>query len=74
VRAVADAGRLVPPVEAATRACWCSAHGVTSLMVAGFFERSDPAVALVRDALMAEMTKPASPRPRRVASQRRTRA
>ncbi len=72
VTAVADAGRLVPPLEAATRACWCTAHGVTSLLVGGYFIANDPAVALVRDALMAQITKPAPAR-RRARSQKRSR-
>jgi len=63
VAAVGEAGRLVPPLEAATRACWCTAHGVTSLLVGGYVARTDPAIALVRDALIAQITTP--PRARR---------
>jgi AcrR family transcriptional regulator len=69
VRAVADAGRLLPPVEAATRACWCTAHGVTSLLVGGYFNAGDAAVALVRDGLIAQITPP--PRPTRQKRSRR---
>ena len=64
VAAVDVAGRLVVPVEAATRACWCTAHGVTSLLVGGYFDAEDPAVALVRDGLIAHITTP-PPRPTR---------
>jgi len=73
VRAVADAGRLTTPIEIATRACWCTQHGVTSLLVAGYFDRDDPAVALVRDALIAHVTQPALARARRARGQRRSR-
>lgn len=65
VAAVAAARRLVPPVEAATRACWCTAHGVTSLLLGGYFADDDPAVALVRDGLIAQITRPAPGRSRR---------
>jgi len=59
VAAVAAAGRLRHPVEVATRAAWCAAHGVTSLLVGGYFTPDDPAVAVVRDGLLAEITTPA---------------
>jgi len=42
VAAVAEAGRLVASVEVATRACWCTAHGVTSLLMGGYFPAEDP--------------------------------
>ena len=54
--AIAAAGRLLVPVEEATRACWCAAHGVTSLLVGGYFSAQDPAVALLRDGLIAQLT------------------
>lgn len=62
VAAVAAAGRLVPPVGDATAAFWCVVHGVTSLIVAGFLEAGHPAVALVRDAMIAQLTRPAPAR------------
>lgn len=70
VTSIAAAGRLKAPIEETTRACWCAAHGVTSLLVAGFFEAGDPAIALVRDAIMTPLIGPAPParktrRPRR---------
>jgi AcrR family transcriptional regulator len=58
VRVAADGGRLAAPLEAATRACWCAAHGVTSLVVGGYVGRDDPGVALVRDALLQAITIP----------------
>jgi AcrR family transcriptional regulator len=70
VSAVAAAGRLVVPVGVATRACWCTAHGVTSLLVGGYFSVEDPAVALVRDGLITQLTRPAAGH-RRKARQRR---
>ncbi|HYR96125.1 MAG TPA: TetR/AcrR family transcriptional regulator [Candidatus Binatus sp.] len=60
VTAVAAAGRLVPPIEIATRACWCTAHGVTSLLVGGYFSLDDPAVSLLRDGLIAQLTRTAA--------------
>lgn len=66
VQALADAGRLRGPVEAATAACWASVHGVTSLVVAGFLLPDAPAVRLARDAILQQLvTQPASRRRRR---------
>ena len=73
VAAVAASGRLVAPLEEATRACWCAAHGVTSLVVGGYFGADDPAVARIRDAMIDQLTRPA-PRRRVVRSQKGTRA
>jgi len=73
VAAVDAAGRLVPPVEVATRACWCASHGVTSLLVGAYFTADDPAVALARDGLIAQITTPPS-RARRARRQKRSRA
>jgi len=56
VAAIADAGRLKDGVEEATLACWCAAHGVTSLLVGGYFPADDPAVALLRDGLITQLT------------------
>jgi hypothetical protein len=65
VAAVDLACRLRVPVEDATRACWCVAHGVTSLLIAGYFAPDDPAVALLRDGVLAELIKTAPARPTR---------
>jgi AcrR family transcriptional regulator len=59
VQAVADAGRLVPPVAAATAAFWAAVHGVTALLIVGFLRPGAPAAALVRDAMIAQLTRPA---------------
>ena len=56
VRAVEAAGRLRAPLEAATAAFWSSAHGVTSLVIAGFWQPDSPAIALVRDSMIAQLT------------------
>lgn len=58
VAAVGAAGRLVPPLEDATAAFWCTVHGVTSLVIAGYLEPDAPSVALVRDAMIAQLTRP----------------
>ena len=58
VAAIAAAGRLVPPIEDATAAFWCSLHGVASLVIAGFLEPDAPSAALVRDAMIAQLTRP----------------
>jgi AcrR family transcriptional regulator len=72
VTAIAGAGRLVPPIEEATAAFWCTVHGVTSLVIAGFLEPDAPSVALVRDAMIAQLTRAADPkRPRARKGRRR---
>jgi AcrR family transcriptional regulator len=58
VTAVAAAGRLRAPIEHATAAFWSAVHGVTSLLIAGFWKPDSPAIALVRDAILAELTRP----------------
>jgi len=62
VRGIADAGRLVPPIEDATAAFWSSVHGVTSLVISGLLSRRAAAIPLVRDAMIAELTHSAAPR------------
>jgi AcrR family transcriptional regulator len=67
VSAIAEAGRLAAPVDEATPAFWAAVHGITALLIAGFLERSAPTIALVRDAIIAQLTRPApgqSPRRR----------
>jgi AcrR family transcriptional regulator len=53
------AGRLTAPVEDATSAFWCTVHGVTSLLIAGYLSPSSGAMALVRDAMITKLTRPA---------------
>jgi AcrR family transcriptional regulator len=65
IASIAAAGRLVPPVEDATAAVWCTVHGVTSLVIAGFLEPDAPSVALVRDAMIAQLTRTSDTKPRR---------
>jgi len=65
VTAVDEAGRLSVPVEHATAALWSAVHGVTSLLVAGFWKAESPVIALVRDAMLAELSRLAGPRGRR---------
>ena len=71
VAAIAATGRLVPPLEDATAAFWCTVHGVTSLVIAGFLEPDAPSVALVRDAMIAQLTRPATKRARARKGRRR---
>ncbi len=65
VMAIADAGRLAAPTEDATAALWASVHGVTSLLIAGFWTPDTQAIALVRDAMIAQLTTARRPAPRR---------
>ena len=58
VLAIADAGRLTAPLAEATAAFWASVHGVTSLVISGFWQPENPAIALVRDAMIAQLTAP----------------
>lgn len=62
VRAIDEAGRLADPLEDATAAFWSSVHGVTSLVIAGFWPADAPAIALTRDAMIAQLTRPARKR------------
>jgi AcrR family transcriptional regulator len=59
IAAIADAGRLTAPVEDATAAFWSALHGVTALVLRGLWSPDAPCVALVRDAMIAELTRPA---------------
>ncbi len=65
VLAIADAGRLRAPLEDATAAFWASVHGVTSLLISEFWSPDTPAIALVRDAMVTQLTTPRPARPRR---------
>lgn len=62
VHAIDDAGRLAAPLEDATAAFWSSVHGVTSLVIAGFWPADAPAIRLARDAMIAQLFRPAEPR------------
>lgn len=66
VRAVDDAGRLLSPLEDAAAAMWSSVHGVTSLVIAGFWPPDAPAIALVRDAMLAQLAAPPRRKTRRI--------
>jgi AcrR family transcriptional regulator len=56
VAAIAAEGRLRATLEPATAALWSGMHGVTSLLIAGFWQADSPAIALVRDSLIAQLT------------------
>jgi AcrR family transcriptional regulator len=66
VMAIADAERLAVPVEDGTAAFWAAVHGVTSLLISGFWTPDTPAIALVRDAMIAQLTTPRRATPRRM--------
>ena len=65
VMATADAGRLRAPIEDATAAFWAAVHGVTSLLISEFWSPETPAIALVRDAMIDQLTTPKRAAPRR---------
>lgn len=65
VMAIADAGQLAAPLEEATAAFWAAVHGVTSLLISEFWIPETPAIALVRDAMIAQLTTPRPATPRR---------
>lgn len=58
ITAIADAGRLRAPLEDATAAFWASVHGVTSLLISQFWTPENPAIALVRDAMINQLSTP----------------
>ncbi len=58
VMAIADAGRLAPPLEDATAAFWAAVHGVTSLVISEFWSPDNAAIALVRDAMVDQLITP----------------
>jgi len=61
VARIAEAGRLRTSVDEGAFAFWSTAHGLTSLLIGGF-QPPGESVALVRDALIERLTRPA-PRP-----------
>ncbi len=65
----AAGGRLRAPVEDVAPAFWAAAHGVTSLVIAGFLAPDAPAIGLAREALLGQLTRPA-PRRRRAGARR----
>lgn len=56
VAKIASVGRLRVGVEDAAAAFWASVHGVTSLVVSGFLPADAPVSALVRDAMIDQLT------------------
>jgi hypothetical protein len=65
VLAIADAGRLAAPVEDVTAAFWAAVHGVTSLLISEYWSPDSAAIALVRDAMIDQLTMPKPTRTRR---------
>ena len=62
VAAVAAAGRLRVAVEDATAAFWATLHGITSLLIADFWNPDETAIGLVLDGMIAQLTWPAERR------------
>ncbi len=65
VAAIDAAGRLLVPVEDATAAFWSAVHGVTSLAIRGTVPPQSPALALVREAMVSQLTRAVPGRTRR---------
>jgi len=65
VTSIDEAGRLTVPVEDATAALWAGMHGVASLVIARALKGGGAAAQLVRDSLIAHLTRPAPRRRRR---------
>lgn len=59
VAATAAAGRLRVGVEEGTAAFWAALHGITSLLIAGYWKRDHVAIRLVLDAMIVQLTRPA---------------
>lgn len=70
IAALHAAGRLRDSVEDASAVCWATVHGVTALLVSGFFAPDAPFVALARDSMITQLTKPAAARALRRAARR----
>ncbi|UQA60479.1 TetR/AcrR family transcriptional regulator [Polyangium aurulentum] len=51
-------GLLVPPLEHASKAFWSAMHGVTSAIASGYLPPDTPTSAIVRDAIIAHITRP----------------
>jgi AcrR family transcriptional regulator len=56
VATIAAAGRLRVPVVEAAPAFWAAVHGLTTLVIAGFLRRTDPAAQHIRDAMIDHLT------------------
>lgn len=65
IQAIHDAGRLTVPVDDAAAAFWSAVHGATSLVIAGFWPADAAGIGLVRDAVIAQLTRNAPARRRR---------
>lgn len=65
VAAIHAARRLRTTVEDATAAFWAAVHGVTSLAIRGIFKPQSAALALVRDAIISQLTRGPGDRARR---------
>ena len=56
--AVEAAGRLRVSVEEATAVCWSASHGLTSLILAGYYPVDTPALAILCEAVIGRIVAP----------------
>jgi AcrR family transcriptional regulator len=74
IAAIHAVGRLQVPIEEGTAASWAAVHGVTSLAIRGVLKPQSPAIALVREALITQLTRGARRREPRLAAARTERS
>jgi AcrR family transcriptional regulator len=67
IAAIDAAGRLRVGVEEGTAAAWAALHGVTSLAIREALQQQAPAIAIMREALIAYITRDAGRRAPRLA-------
>jgi AcrR family transcriptional regulator len=74
IAAIDAAGRLRVPIPEGTAASWAAVHGVTSLAIRGALQPQAPAIAIMREALIAHITRDAERRAPRLAAARTERS
>jgi AcrR family transcriptional regulator len=74
IAAIHAARRLQVPIEEGTAAAWAAVHGVTSLAIRGALKPQSPAIALVCEALITQLTRGRKRRAPRLAAARTERS
>jgi len=74
IAAIDAAGQLQVPIDDGTAASWAAVHGVTSLAIRGILKPQSPAIAIVREALITQLTRDARRRAPRLAAARTERS